>query len=92
MISFSHIDQEYQRFIEDNIRSLTDSRKVAGIMSVNCILRYLFFENNHYTGTYANMMNSMASNCHWGIVGDGEQYIEQHINQSMVCVIFTRDK
>ena len=92
VISFSHIDDEYQRFIENNIRSLTDSRKVAGIMSVNCILRYLFFENNHYTSTYADMMNSMASNCHWGVVGDGEQYIEQHINQSMVCVIFTRDK
>lgn len=91
VIAFSDIDQNYKEYMEDNIRSLTNSRKVAGIISVNCILRYLFFENNHYTNTYADMMKTMAANCHWGIVGDGEQYIEQHVNQSMVCVIFTRD-
>ena len=60
-------------------------------MSINCILRYLFFENNNYTGEYAQMMNSMAQGCHWGVVSDGEQYVEQHINQSMVCVVFTRN-
>lgn len=92
IISFTRIDEEYQRYMENNIRGLTNSRKVVGIMSINCILRYLFFENNHYTSTYADMMSSMASSCHWGVVGDGEQYIEQHINQSMVCVIFTREK
>lgn len=92
VIAFSEIAQDYQRYIEDNISGLTKSRKVAGIMSVNCILRYLYFDNNNYTNTYANMMKSMAANCHWGVVGDGEQYVEQHVNQSMVCVIFTRDK
>lgn len=71
VIAFTEIAREYQGYIEDNIRSLTNSRKVAGIMSVNCILRYLFFNNDRYTDTYANMMNSMAANCHWGVVGDG---------------------
>lgn len=92
VIAFTNIEEDYQQFITNNMKKLTDSRNVAGILSINCILRYLFFENNHYTGTYAGMMNSMSRNCHWGVVGDGEQYIEQHINQSMVCVIFTKDR
>lgn len=92
VIAFTEIDQEYQQFITDNMKKLTASHTVAGILSVNCILRYLYFENNHYTSAYADMMKSMSKGCHWGVVGDGEQYIEQHINQSMVCVVFTKDK
>lgn len=92
VIAFTDIAPKYQEFITDNMKKLTNSRSVAGILSVNCILRYLFFDKNHYTGTYAEMMNSMSKGCHWGVVGDGEQYIEQHINQSMVCVIFTKDR
>ncbi len=91
-ICFTEIDQEYQTFIRDNIAKHTDSQNVAGILSINCILRYLFFENNNYTASYASMMKSMANGCHWGIVGDGEQYVEQHVNQSMVCVIFMKDR
>lgn len=92
VIAFTDIAENYQEFIADNMKNLTASRNVAGILSVNCILRYLFFDTNQYIGTYANMMNSMGKGCHWGIVGDGEQYIEQHINQSMVCVVFTKDR
>lgn len=92
VIAFTDIAPEYQEYIADNMKKLTGSRSVAGILSVNCILRYLFFEKNHYTGRYAEMMSSMGRGCHWGVVGDGEQYIEQHINQSMVCVVFTKDR
>lgn len=92
LIAFTDIAPEYQNYIENNMRQLTNSHSVAGILSVNCILRYLLFEQNHYTSAYAEMMNNMSRNCHWGVVGDGEQYVEQHINQSMVCVIFTKDK
>lgn len=91
LICFTKIEEDYQGFMRDNMERLTASRKVAGIISINCILRYLFFENNSYTGTYAQMMNSMAKGCHWGVVSDGEQYVEQHVNQSMVCIVFTRD-
>lgn len=91
LICFTEIEEDYKGFMRDNMERLTASRRVAGIMSINCILRYLFFENNNYTGTYAQMMNSMAQGCHWGVVSDGEQYVEQHVNQSMVCVVFTRD-
>ncbi len=92
MICFTEIDQEYKTFMKDNMLRLTESQNVAGIISINCILRYLFFENNKYTASYAGMMQSMANGCHWGIVGDGEQYVEQHVNQSMVCIIFMKDR
>ncbi len=92
VIAFTDIASDYQEYIADNMKKLTASRSVAGILSVNCILRYLFFDKNHYVGAYAEMMNAMGRGCHWGVVGDGEQYIEQHINQSMVCVVFTKDR
>lgn len=91
LICFTEIEEDYKGFMLNNMKQLTASRRVAGIMSINCILRYLFFENNSYTSEYSKMMNSMAQGCHWGVVSDGEQYVEQHINQSMVCVVFTRD-
>lgn len=92
VIAFTDIEPEYQDYIADNMKKLTNSRNIAGILSVNCILRYLLFDKNQYVPAYANMMNSMSNRCHWGVVGDGEQYIEQHINQSMVCVVFTKDR
>ncbi len=91
LICFTEIEEDYKNFMQDNMSRLTSSHNVAGIISINCILRYLFFENNNYTGAYAQMMNSMAKGCHWGVVSDGEQYVEQHVNQSMVCIVFTRD-
>ena len=91
-ICFTEIDPDYQTFMSDNMAKLTQSQNVAGILSINCILRYLFFENNNYTASYAAMMKSMANGCHWGVISDGELYIEQFINQSMVCVIFMKDR
>lgn len=91
IICFTNIEEDYKQFIKDNLNELTAQRSVAGILSINCILRYLFFENNAYTKDYANMFSNAAMGCHWGMVSDGEQYIEQHVNQSMVCAVFTRD-
>lgn len=92
LIAFTDIEEDYKGFMKDNMTKLTSSHSVAGILSINCILRYLFFENNNHTGSYAQMMNTMAGGCHWGVVGDGEQYVEQHVNQSMVCIVFTKDR
>lgn len=72
------------------LKVLHISRHVVGIISINCILRYLFFENNSYTFTYAKMMQEMSNNVHFGVIGDGEQYVEQHVNQTMVCAVFIK--
>lgn len=77
--------------MENTIRTVTQTGRVAGIISINCILRYLFFENNSYTPSYARMMKDMSNGTHLGMVGDGEQYVEQHVNQSMVCAVFMKE-
>lgn len=92
LISFTDIEGDYKKFMQDNMTEISSRNHVAGILSINCILRYMFFKDNQYVPEYARMMDQAASGCHLGIVGDGEQYIEQHINQSMVCAIFTKDR
>lgn len=91
LICFTDIEEDYQGYMRNTMSEITKSRKVEGIISINCILRYLFFENNSYTSSYAKMMQDMSNNVHFGVIGDGEQYVEQHINQSMVCAVFTKD-
>jgi len=56
------------------------------VYSVNCIYRHLLFENEAYLGTFLSNMKSLG--LHVGIVGGGEQYKRQHVNQTMVCAVF----
>lgn len=90
LICFTNIEANYQDYMENTMRTVTQTGRVAGIISINCILRYLFFENNSYTSSYARMMKSMSDGVHLGMVSDGEQYVEQHVNQSMVCAVFMK--
>lgn len=91
LICFTDIEENYESYMENTMRTVTQTGRVAGIISINCILRYLFFENNSYTSSYARMMKNMSGGVHLGMVSDGEQYVEQHVNQSMVCAVFMRD-
>jgi len=92
MICFTDIDEDYEEFIKGNMNRIKSNYNIEGIISINCILRYLFFLENNFHETYAKLMHSAANGNHLGMVSDGEQYIEQHVNQSMVCAVFTRDK
>lgn len=92
MISFMDIDENFKQYTKDSMDRISKAYNIAGMLSINCIFRYRFFEKNAYTKEYAQMMNAVAKNTHWGVVADGEQYIEQHLNQSMLCAIFTKDK
>ena len=91
LICFTNIEENYQDYMKHTMQKATGSHRVAGIISINCILRYLFFESNSYTPAYARMMQEMSNHTHFGMISDGEQYVEQHVNQSMVCAIFTKD-
>lgn len=91
LICFTNIEEDYQGYMENTMKNVTQTGRVAGIISINCILRYLFFENNSYTSAYARMMKERSGGVHFGMVGDGEQYVEQHINQSMVCAVFMKE-
>ena len=90
LICFTNIEEDYQGYIENTVQEATKPYHVAGVISINCILRYLFFEQTAYTPSFARMMQNMSDNVHFGIISDGEQYVDQHVNQSMVCAVFTK--
>lgn len=76
------------REIERNMRAQIkrDMQKISLVLSVDCIYRYLLYGQENYTTTYARDMAELGP--HMGIVGGGEQYNNQHVNQTMVCVAF----
>ena len=63
-----------------------DSNKISFIFSVNCIYRHLLFNQQNYMTDFLSAMKSVGP--HVGIVGGGEQYKKQHVNQTMVCAVF----
>ena len=79
--------QDYRAINErtrDRIKS--ENGKISFIYSVNCIYRHLFFTDEKYLGTFLSDMSRVGN--HVGIVGGGEQYKKQHVNQTMVCAVF----
>lgn len=67
-------------------RIRSDFNRVSGIISVNCVFRYIVFNNNNYTSDYLNAMSQIGSSC--GFFANGEHYNGQFVNQSMSCVVF----
>lgn len=63
-----------------------DFTKISAVFSVNCLFRYLLFNDNHYMQEYLKEMGALGS--HAGFVGYGEHYNNQFVNQSMTCVVF----
>lgn len=63
-----------------------DMRKVSLILSVDCAHRHLLYKKENYLSTYVKDMASLGP--HMGVVGGGEQYNNQHVNQTMVCAVF----
>lgn len=76
------------RQINENTRNKIKSEnpKISFVFSVNCIYRHLFFTNENYIKTFLTDMSRLGN--HVGVVGGGEQYKKQHVNQTMVCAVF----
>lgn len=91
LLTFTTLRNDWKDFMESNLRNIIGNSKVAGMFTVNCILRYLFFEQQHYIDSYGKMLKEVSGGNCLNMVSDGEQYIEQHVNQSMVGVIFLKD-
>lgn len=68
----------------NQIRS--DFSTISGIFSVNCVFRYIVFNNSNFTAEYLNMMSALGTSC--GFFANGEHHNAQFINQSMSCVVF----
>lgn len=79
--------ENYNEMIETTLHKIkSEFNSISAIFSINCIVRYLLFEKLNYIGEYSKKMNSLGK--HFGIISDGEQFINQHVNQTMVCIVF----
>ncbi len=80
--------KDYKKIVEDTLDQMKrDIGPVSGIFSVNCLFRYLLFNNEKYFGDYLRNMNRFGS--HAGLVGVGEHYCRQHVNQTMCGIAFS---
>lgn len=79
--------RDYKEIVEETIRNIkSDFSRISGVYSINCLFRYLLFSDNNHMDTYLNQMSSLGSHC--GLIGYGEHYNNQFVNQSMTCVVF----
>lgn len=78
---------DYRKTEEQTRRTIcSEMKSVSLVLSIDCIYRYLLYQNEGYFSTYAKDMASLGP--HMGIVGGGEQFNNQHVNQTMVCAVF----
>ena len=78
---------DYRKIVKNTIQTIhRDFPKISAVFSINCLFRYLLFSDNHYMQEYLKEMRARGN--HAGIVGYGEHYNNQFINQSMSCVVF----
>ena len=68
----------------DAIRS--DFPKVSGIFSVNCVFRYLVLQDRGVLNDYLSKIATLGTSC--GLVGYGEHFNGQFVNQTMTCMVF----
>lgn len=78
---------DYKQIVKNTVDQIhEDFPKASAILSVNCLFRYLFFQQEHYWQEYLKEM--CAYTTHAGMVGVGEHFDNQHVNQTMCCVVF----
>ncbi|MCI8454655.1 MAG: hypothetical protein HFE84_08595 [Lachnospiraceae bacterium] len=78
---------DYKQVVKNTIQMIRqDFPRISAVFSVNCLFRYLLFNQNHYMQEYLQEMSVLGS--HAGLVGYGEHYNNRFVNQSMTCVVF----
>ena len=59
----------------------SDLPQVKGVFTINCLFRHLLFQQEKYEDTYLGNMETAG--VHAGMIGLGEHYKTQHVNQTM---------
>lgn len=78
---------DYKEIERDNREKIKNSfSKISLVFSIDCIYRYLLYKKENYFDTYVHDMASLGN--HAGVIGGGEQFNNQHVNQTMVCAVF----
>ena len=80
LMDYDEINQETRRAIK------ADGSKISLVFSVHCIYRHLLFSQRNHLQDFLKDMGTLGT--HVGVVGGGEQYKNQHVNQTMVCAVF----
>lgn len=79
--------QDYNKIVAETIQTIhNDFNHISAVFSVNCLFRYLLFSQNNDMQKYLNAMARLGN--HAGLVGYGEHYNNQFVNQSMTCAVF----
>ena len=79
--------RDYKQVAQETMNRIRqDFSKISGMFSVNCLFRYILFNDNNIWDDYHKTMAGLGSYC--GFVGYGEHYNNQFVNQSMTCVVF----
>ena len=72
---------------QNTIRAIkNDFKRISGIFSVNCVFRYLVLQDRGELNEYLGKIASLGTSC--GLVGYGEHYNGQFVNQTMTCMVF----
>ena len=78
---------DYREVVKETIQKIRgDFARISAVFSVNCLFRYKLFTERGYMDEYLRDMSTLGS--HAGLVGYGEHYNNQFVNQSMTCVVF----
>lgn len=79
--------RDYKQIVEETIQNIrADFNHISAVFSVNCLFRYLLFSQNNNMQEYLRAMSALGNHC--GLIGYGEHYNNQFVNQSMTCVVF----
>jgi hypothetical protein len=72
---------------ENTVRSIrSDFNRVSAIFSVNCVFRYLVLKERGEMNPYLEKIGQIGPSC--GLIGFGEHYNSQFVNQTMTCIVF----
>lgn len=73
--------------VGETIRKIrADFPRPSAVFSINCLFRYKLFTERGYMQDYLREMGALGN--HAGLIGYGEHYNDQFVNQSMSCVAF----
>lgn len=78
---------DYKKIEEEHRKHISSEFKhISFVFSVDCYYRYALYTGEHFTADYAKGMASLGN--HMGVVCGGEQFNNQHVNQTMLCAVF----
>lgn len=78
---------DYRQVVQNTIsRIKSDLGNASAVLSVNCLFRYIMFNEDKYWDNYLTEMSYNFS--HAGMIGVGEHYNTQFVNQTMCCLAF----